>query len=69
MEDPAQFRDVVCAFCGRPNCEVRVVTNDAGLIVCQVCVAKCADIFDAEVGLEGPEGGWTARWPLKVSGG
>ena len=38
---------------------VRVVTNDEGLIVCQVCVAKCADIFDAEVGLEGPEGGWT----------
>ena len=65
MEDPSHFSDVVCSFCGRHNREVRVVANDAGLIVCQVCVAKCAEIFDAEVGLVSPEGGWAQRWPLK----
>ena len=41
------------------------MSNEAGLIVCQVCVAKCAEIFDEEVGLEGPREGWAARWPLK----
>jgi hypothetical protein len=65
VEDPTQFSDVVCSFCGRHNREVRVVANDAGLIVCQVCVARCAEIFDAEVGLAGPPEGWLARWPLK----
>jgi hypothetical protein len=43
---------------------VRVVANDAGLIICQVCVAKCAVIFDQEVGIESPHD-WLARWPLK----
>ena len=65
MQEGSEYRDVVCSFCGRHNREVRVVTNDAGLIVCQVCVAKCAEIFDAEVGLDGPLGGWSGRWPLK----
>ena len=65
MQDPNHFRDVVCSFCGRHNREVRVVVNEAGLIVCQVCVAKAAEIFDEEVGLEGPSDGWSARWPLK----
>jgi hypothetical protein len=66
VQDPSHFSDVECSFCGRHNREVRVVTNDDGLVVCQVCVAKCADIFDAEVGLTRPKGGWTTRWPLKV---
>ena len=65
VQDPNHFSDVVCSFCGRHNRDVRVVANDAGLIVCQVCVAKCAAIFDEEVGLEGPQGGWSMRWPLK----
>ena len=65
MQDPNHFSDVACSFCGRHNREVRVVVNDGGLIVCQVCVAKAAEIFDEEVGLEGPPDGWSARWPLK----
>ena len=65
VQGPSHFSDVTCSFCGRHNREVRVVTNDAGLVVCQVCVAKCADIFDEEVGLDPPEGGWASRWPLK----
>lgn len=67
MQDPSHFSDVACSFCGRHNREVRVVANDAGLIICQVCVAKCAEIFDEEVGLESIEGRWRDRWPLKSS--
>jgi ClpX C4-type zinc finger len=63
--DPPQFSDVVCSFCGRHNREVRVVSNDAGLIVCQVCVAKAAAIFDEEVGVDPPAQPWSKRWPLK----
>ena len=65
MQDPNHFSGVVCSFCGRHNREVRVVSNEAGLIVCQVCVARAAEIFDKEVGLKGPSEGWSARWPLK----
>lgn len=65
MQDRSHFSDVVCSICGRHNREVRVVSTDAGLIVCQVCVAACAQIFDEEVGLDPPPGGWVARWPLK----
>jgi ClpX C4-type zinc finger len=65
VQVPTHFSDVVCSFCGRHNREVRVVANDAGLIVCQVCVAKCAEIFDEEVGIEPVPGGWSRRWPLK----
>jgi ATP-dependent protease Clp ATPase subunit len=57
-EDPTHFRDVVCSFCGRHNREVRVVANDAGLVICQVCVAKCAQIFDEEVGSTRRKTGW-----------
>ena len=59
------FFDVVCSVCGRHNRGVRVVATENGLILCQVCVAKCATIFDEEVGLDAPEGGWAGRWPLK----
>jgi hypothetical protein len=65
VQDLTHFSDVVCSFCGRHNREVRVVANDAGLIMCQVCVAKCAEIFDEEVGIEPVPGGWSTRWPLK----
>ena len=67
MQDPSKYSDVVCSFCGRHNREVRVVSNDAGLIICQVCVSKSAEIFDTEVGLDPPPpDGWAARWPLKA---
>lgn len=66
VQDPSHFSDVACSFCGRHNREVRVVSNDAGLIICQVCVAKCAEIFDVEVGHEQPSAGWAGRWPLKT---
>ena len=62
---PLQFSDVACSFCGRHNREVRVVTNDAGLIICQVCVAKCAVIFDEEVGVD-PLVDWSGRLPVKT---
>ena len=51
--EPRLFSDVTCSFCGRHNREVRVVRNDAGLILCQVCVAKAARVFDDEVGVLG----------------
>ena len=64
--DPSHFSDVVCSLCGRHNRDVRVVTSADGLIVCQVCVAKCAAIFDEEVGLDPPVPPWAERWPLKT---
>jgi ClpX C4-type zinc finger len=69
VQDPSHYSDVVCSFCGRHNREVRVVANDAGLIVCQVCVAKCAEIFDHEVGLDPQHPPWSERWPLKTRSG
>jgi ClpX C4-type zinc finger len=66
--DPG-YRDVTCSFCDRHNREVHVVAGRNGLIICSVCVAACADILDGEVGLAGPQGGWSHRWPGKrVSG-
>jgi hypothetical protein len=65
VDDPSHFSDVECSLCGRHNQHVRVVATSAGPIVCQVCVAACAEIFDQEVGLTPPLGGWARRWPLK----
>jgi hypothetical protein len=62
--DSGHYSDIVCSFCGRHNREVRVVANDNGLILCQVCVANAAQIFDEEVGVDGPRD-WRRRWPLK----
>ena len=42
-----------------------MVTNADALIICQVCVAKCAAIFDEEVGRDPPSTPWADRWPLK----
>jgi ATP-dependent protease Clp ATPase subunit len=64
-QDPSHFGDVVCSFCGRHNREVRVVSIDSGLIICQVCVVKCAEIFDEKVGIGPLQDGWSVRWPLK----
>ena len=66
MHDTSHFSDVVCSFCGRHNREVRVISNDAGLIVCQVCVASAAETFDDEVGIDPPREAWSERWPLKT---
>ena len=68
MDDAVDYQDVRCSFCGRHNREVRVVAHD-DLVICQVCVARCAEIFDEEVGTDSPPGGWTRRWPLKENEG
>jgi hypothetical protein len=60
----ADYQDVTCSFCGRHNRAVRVVAH-GDLVICQVCVARCAEIFDEEIGVDAPPGGWTRRWPLK----
>ena len=65
QDDAVDFQEVSCSFCGRHNREVRVVAQD-DLVICQVCVARCAEIFDEEVGIDNPPGGWTRRWPLKA---
>jgi hypothetical protein len=62
--EEGHHHDVRCSFCGRHNEKVRVVAHDE-IIICQVCVARCADIFDEEVGIASPPGGWSDRWPLK----
>ena len=64
-EATSAFTDVLCSICGRHNREVRVVATENGLVICQVCVANCAVIFDQEVGLDAPASGWVGRWPLK----
>jgi hypothetical protein len=64
-EDTSAYTDVRCSICGRHNRDVRVVATENGLVICQVCVAKCADIFDEEIGLTPPPGGWIERWPPK----
>jgi len=56
--------DVRCSFCGRHNEQVHIVARE-DLRICQVCVARCAEIIDADIGVESPPGGWTGRWPLK----
>jgi hypothetical protein len=65
MPDGAAYQDVECSVCGRHNRDVHIVATENGLHLCSVCVAKCAAIFDDDVGIEAPEGGWAARWPLK----
>jgi hypothetical protein len=63
VTDPSHYQDVTCSFCGRHNREVHLVAKDSGLTICQVCVARCAEIIDADVGLEPFP--WSERWPLK----
>jgi hypothetical protein len=62
--DPG-FRDITCSLCGRHNRDVHMVGAKDGLIICAVCVARCAEILDADTGLEGPPEGWLNRWPAK----
>jgi hypothetical protein len=65
MEDSSHFRDVVCSMCGRHNRDVHMVSSESGVIVCSVCVGKCAEVLDKDTGIESPVGGWATRWPLK----
>jgi hypothetical protein len=64
-QDAVDYQDVTYSFCWRHNREVRVVAHDR-LVICLMGVAKCAKIFDDEVGIPGPPGGWTSRWPSKA---
>jgi hypothetical protein len=59
------FRDITCSLCDRHNRDVHMVGARDGLIICAVCVARCAEVLDADTGLEGPAGGWLRRWPAK----
>lgn len=63
--DLGGYRDVRCSFCDRHNRDVHVVAGRDGLVICQVCVAKCAEVVDADTGVPSPPGGWSSRWPLK----
>ncbi len=64
-DDPG-YRDVTCSMCDRHNRDVHMVGARDGLIICAVCVARCAEVLDTDTGLEGPPGGWLARWPAKT---
>ena len=63
--DPG-FRDVTCSLCERHNRDVHLVSAKDGLIlICAVCVAKCAGVLDADTGLDAPPGEWQSRWAAK----
>ncbi len=64
-QDEPGYQDVTCTFCGRHNRDVHIVATKAGPTICQVCVARCAEIIDRDAGVEPPPGGWASRWPLK----
>jgi hypothetical protein len=64
-DDDPGFRDVTCSICGRHNRDVHMVGAADGLIICAVCVARCAEVLDADTRLDGPPGGWLSRWPAK----
>jgi hypothetical protein len=65
--DPG-YRDVTCSFCDRHNREVHAVAGRDDLIICSVCVSRCAETLDGECGLAAPPGGWAGRWPAKHLG-
>jgi hypothetical protein len=44
---------------------VHMVGAADGLIICAVCVARCAEVLDADTRLDGPPGGWLSRWQAK----
>lgn len=60
------FRDITCTVCDRHNRDVHMVGARDGLIICSVCVARCAEVLDGEVGIDGPPAGWSSRWPPKA---
>jgi hypothetical protein len=64
MTDPG-WTDVTCSFCGRHNRERHMVGLRDDLVICSVCVSKCADVLDGDAGLIAPAGSWSGRWPAK----
>jgi hypothetical protein len=40
----------VCAWCGKPQAEVKKLLTSATVAICNECVALCADILTAELG-------------------
>ena len=40
----------VCAWCGKPQAEVKKLLTSANVAICNECVALCADILTAELG-------------------
>jgi hypothetical protein len=67
QSDPG-YTDVSCSFCDRHNREVHMVGGRDGLIICAVCVARCAEFLDRDTGIASPDGGWSGRWPSKPTG-
>ena len=65
--DPG-YRDVICSFCDRHNRQVHMVGGGDGLIICSVCVARCAEVLDKDAGAISPDGGWSGRWLTKQAG-
>jgi hypothetical protein len=39
-----------CAWCGKPEREVKKLLGRGGVSLCDECVALCCDILDAELG-------------------
>ncbi len=62
----AEHTDDVCSLCDRHNREVHMVGARDGFVICSVCVARCAEILDADTGVGSPSGGWIGRWPAKA---
>jgi hypothetical protein len=55
-QDAVDCQDVTCSFCGVTI--ARFASSLTTVVICQMCVAKCAKIFDHEVGIPGhPAGG------------
>jgi hypothetical protein len=67
QSDPG-YTDVTCSFCDRHNRQVHMVGGRDGLIICTVCVARCAEALDRDTGVVSPAGGWSGRWPTKLAG-
>jgi hypothetical protein len=67
QDDPG-YQDVTCSFCDRHNRDVHLVAGRHGLTICQVCVARCAEILDtdADVDAAGPPITWPTRWSTKA---
>jgi hypothetical protein len=68
--DPGyHYQDVECTICGRHNRDVHLVAAGDDLRICQVCVARCAEVIDADAGLAPPTVPWSERWALKSAAG
>ena len=48
--EETDFRDARCSFCDRHDRDVRLVARQGRFVICQTCVARCAEIIDEELG-------------------